>query len=251
MLRCSSGSSTGRRASMTAAFGDGHDRASCASAGAGSGISPTPIGRIPAVDVAAHSARPTSRPRSPPSPRPSATRPAADIYLFAHEHEPTASPPPRWPSASSCTPTWPATTSTSWPPAATSRSPSARRRRRRRRPPVEALPGHRAEQVDLEMPVRHDDLARHAARPGALALLPPRRRPRRWPRRSASSTAGPWPPPMGDARRPASARSAPRCTPWPTPSPPTASPPTPRSATASCASCPSTARSATPPSSTR
>ena len=87
-----------------------------------------------------------------------------------------------------------------------------------------------------------------------------RRRPRRWPRRSARPTAGRSPPGSPAMRSPpGSARCARRCRPSPTRSPPTASPPArasrpspaaPRPST-DCASSATTARSATSPSITR
>ena len=102
-----------------------------------------------------------------------------------------------------------------------------RRDRRRRRSAVQALPGHRA--------ARRRSSSRSATTTcssrcsAGRSPCCPARRPRRWPRRSASSTAGSWPGRSGGTARPASARSAPPCTRWPTRSPPTASPPTPRS----------------------
>ena len=142
------------------------------------------------------------------------------------------------------------------PPREAGRRRLPRGRHRPRRPAGAGRPSKRyrvtgARRRGLEFPVRHDDLLVTLL---GKALVPPARRRGRgaWPRRSAPSTAGRWPRRRrAGRRRPRPARSAPRCTPSPTPSPPTGSPPTPRAATAGCASSPSTARSATPPSSTR
>ena len=115
-----------------------------------------------------------------------------------------------------CTPTSPAITSTSWPPAATSKWCRSGRRRRRR-PPVEALRRVDSPDAHHRLPGAHRRpvavAARQGARPAARTT-----RPRRWPRRSApeygrAMAAGL----TGDelASR-AAGRSARRCRPWPT-----------------------------------
>ena len=75
----------------------------------------------------------------------------------------------RWPSTSGCTPTSPATTSTSWPPVATSRWRSASPGRGAGRPSKR----YRAsgERLSLDVPVRTDDLVLTLLG-RALALLP-------------------------------------------------------------------------------
>ena len=152
MLRCSSGSSTGRSASMTSArglawtapgetCGGGRCRGgACPGQPVGEarrpgGISPTAIGTIPGWIEPA-----TRRPTEfvvdghRASPRPSATPPGASIYLFAREHPDGRDRGRGRRALRACTPTWPATTSTSWPAAATSRSAVDAGRGRRRRP---------------------------------------------------------------------------------------------------------------------
>ena len=107
----------------------------------------------------------------------------------------------------------------------------------------------RASRSTLELPVRHDDLL-ITLLGRALALVP-----RDQAEAMAEEVGVEYGRVMaaamgGTRRRPALVPRRP-CTRWPTPSPPTVSPPTPRSGTTSCASSPSTARSATRPSSTR
>ena len=233
MLRCSSGSSTGRRASMTSAsvtgiaglLGSGCRW--CGGRVPAVGDLLRAIGRIPPWheprrDRAASptATRPDRRPssprRSPPSPRPSATPPAARSTSSPTSTRRRASPPPRWPSASPSTPTWPATTSTSWPAAGYLEVAVARDARRAAPAARRSATGRPATEIAVEVPVRHDDvLITLLGRALDAAAAASRRR--RWPRRSASSTAGPWPRSMGDAGRAASARSARPCTPWPTP----------------------------------
>ena len=139
----------------------------------------------------------------------------------------TGSPPPRSPSVRPPPQRRPPPPRQARPPAATSRSASARRRHRRR-PAVEALPGHRPRDdrstcrcatTTCSSPCSAGRSTLLAPRPGRGHGRGGRRRVRPGHGRRA----------MGDGRRPASGRSAPRCTPSPTPSPPTGSPPTPRS----------------------
>ena len=204
----------------------GHGRTSWGSAVARLRISPTAIGTIPAW-IRLHS-RPPSSPRwSPPSPPRSATRPAARSTSSPDEH------------ADGVTAAEVAERFDLHPNVA--------------RHHLDKLAGGgyldvavaRSGQAGAGRPSKRyrvtDDVGRHRApgpprrpahrpaRPGAGAASPPTR-----PRRMAEEVGVEYgrahgPAPWATAPTTASARSAPPCTPWPTPSPPTASPPTPRS----------------------
>ena len=107
--------------------------------------------------------------------------PAGDLPLRPRRRA-AASPPPRWPSASTCTPTWPATTSTSWPPAGYLEVAVERPEQPGRRPPVEALPVTEPRTCASSSPPG----ATTCSSPCSAARWPscPSRRPRPWPRRS-------------------------------------------------------------------
>ena len=173
MERCSSGSSTGRRASMTSSTVTGMLGGS-GGRGAPSGISTTGIGRIPADGAVAH-ARRSSRRRSRRSPRPSATPPGGrstsssataasrdDGDGRGHRGRGGRAlrpPPQRRP-----------------PPPRQARRRRLRRgrhrpHRRRRRPAVEALPRHRARTWPSSCPVRQDELSSRCSA-GRSSLLP-------------------------------------------------------------------------------
>ena len=132
--RCSSGSSTGRRAVDDVIDGDGHV-GGLRHAGPPTGISTTAIGRIPAMERSLTPTEFSSAVTAITSAFGDPTR--RQIYLFVRDHSdaPTGdpddtgrgSPPAPWPRRSTSTPTWPATTSTSSRAVATSRSPPAAR----------------------------------------------------------------------------------------------------------------------------
>ena len=238
MLRCSSGSSTGRRASRTWASVTGimlravSFRGPGAGHGAGPGISPTAIGRIPAMDRARPSVpdrvrlgrhRHHLRVRRPHPPRDLPVRPrrarrvdrggGGRAVRPAPQRRP---PPPRQAGGRR----------------ATSRSPSAGRRRRRGAP-VEALPGHRArDRPRAARPPRRP--ARHAAGPGAGRLAPARAE------ALAEEVGVDYGRAMAAALAPGSdappVASGPRCTGGRRARRPTGSRPTPRATATGCAS---------------
>ena len=160
-------------------FGDGHG--SPVDSRARLGITPTPVGRIPAVE---------SRPLSPTDFSSAVTAITSafgdptrrGIYLFAHEHDrrrdrrrggralraaPQRGPPPPRQAGRR---------------RATSRSPSAGRRGGRR-PPVEALPGRRPTGSTSTSPSATTTSSSRCSAGRSRCCRPSG--PRRWPRRSA------------------------------------------------------------------
>ena len=111
-----------------------------------------------------------------------------EIYLFAREHDRRASPPSEVAEQFDLHPNVARHHLDKLAGGGYLEVEVARAERRRRRSAVQALPGHRRRRPSLEFAVRHDDLLVTPARPGA-GPAPPRRRPRPWPKRSASSTA--------------------------------------------------------------